>query len=252
MAREGGLDGLRLALRGEVASRPVALGAQDAGLPLGLGSQDGRLLLALGAKDLRGLLPFRRLDRRFALPLGSQDDRALVPVGTHLLLHRVLDGRRRVDRLDLDTGYADAPRTGRLVEHAAQLGVDLVATGQCLLEVQRADDVTKGRDRQLLDGLDVVLDLVGGRAGIGDLEVDDRVDGDGQVVRGDHRLRREADDLLAQVDERAHPVDEGQQQGQPGRRGADVAPKPFDDGGTGLRHDTHHPGQCDETGRRSR
>ena len=58
---------------------------------------------------------------------------------------------------------------------------------------------------QLLDGLDVVGDLVRRRDRVGDLEVDDRVDGDDQVVLGDHRLRRERDHLLAQVDHVARP-----------------------------------------------
>jgi hypothetical protein len=50
-----------------------------------------------------------------------------VAVGAHLLLHRVLDRPRRVDRLDLDAVDADPPLAGRLVEHAPQLAVDLVA-----------------------------------------------------------------------------------------------------------------------------
>ncbi len=134
------------------------------------------------------------------LALGLQDDGALVAVGAHLLLHRVLDRRRRIDGLELDPGDPDAPPAGRLVEHAAQLAVDLVAGGQRLLEVHPTDHVAQRGDRQLLDGLDVVGDLVRRRPRVGHLEIDDRVDVDGQVVLGDHRLRRERHHLLAQVD----------------------------------------------------
>ena len=149
-----------------------------------------------------------------------------------------IDGGR-VDRLDLDAVDADAPLAGRLVEHAAQLRVDVVAGGQRLLEVQAADHVAQRRDGELLDALDVVGDLVGRRLGVGDLEVDDRVDADDQVVLGDDRLRRERDDLLAQVDERPQPVDERHQDRQPGVEGPAVAAEPLDDAGAGLRHDAH-------------
>jgi hypothetical protein len=74
--------------------------------------------------------------------------------------------------------------------------------------VHAADHVAQRRHGELLDRLDVVGDLVGRRLGVGDLVVDDRVDRDDEVVLGDHRLRLERDDLLAQVDQRPQPVDE--------------------------------------------
>ena len=123
----------------------LALGLQDLRLALALGAQDRALLLALGGEDLRLLDALRREDRR-----------ALVAVGAHLLLHRVLDRGRRVDRLQLDAVDADAPLAGRLVEHAAQLAVDLVAGGQRLLERHAADHVAQRRHGELLDRLDVV------------------------------------------------------------------------------------------------
>ena len=109
---EDGVDRLRL-----------ALGAQDRGLALALGGEHRGLLLALGVEDLRLLGA-----------LGGEDRGAAVALGAHLLLHRLLDRRGRVDRLDLDAVDADAPAAGRLVEHRAQLGVDLVAARQRLLE----------------------------------------------------------------------------------------------------------------------
>ena len=55
-------------------------------------------------------------------PSAVEDRRALVALGAHLLLHRLLDRRRRVDRLELDPVDANAPALGRLVEHDAQVG----------------------------------------------------------------------------------------------------------------------------------
>jgi hypothetical protein len=72
---------------------------------------------------------------------------------------------RRVDGLQLDAVDPDAPLAGGLVEHPAQLAVDLVAAGQGLLEVERTDDVAQGGDGQLLDALDEVGDLVDRRLG---------------------------------------------------------------------------------------
>jgi hypothetical protein len=90
---------------------------------------------------------------------------------------------------------------------------------------------------ELLDRLQRVGDLVGGGLGVGDREVDDGVDADDEVVLGDHRLGRERDDLLAQVDQRLDAIDERDDQRQPGVEGARVAAEPLHDAGARLRHD---------------
>ena len=169
----------------------LALGAQDRRGPGALGLEHGGLLLALGGEDLR------LLDA-----LGGEDRGAAVALGAHLLLHRLLHRARRLDRLQLDAVDADAPPAGRLVEHHAQLRVDVVARGERLLERQAADHVAQRGDGELLDRLQRVGDLVGRGLRVGDGEVDDGVDPDDEVVLGDHGLRRERDDLLAQVDQR--------------------------------------------------
>ena len=74
----------------------------------------------------------------------------------------------------------ELPVAGCVVEDAAQLGVDVVARRERLLERDPADH-----------------------------DVDDR------VVFGDHRLRREGHDLLAEVAQRAEPIDEGHDQREP-------------------------------------
>ncbi len=201
----------------------LALGAQRGGLRVTLGAQDLRLLGALGLKDL-GL----------ADTLGLKDGGALVAVGAHLLLHRVLDGGGRLDGLQLDAVDADAPLAGRLVQDAAEGGVDLLAGGQGPLQVHAADDVPQGGDRELLDGLDVVRHLVGGGPGVGHLVVDDGVDVHHEVVLGDHRLGRERHDLLAEIDAVADAVDERDDDVQTGVQRPGVAAETLDDGGAGL------------------
>src|SRR5690606_34027386 len=206
----------------------LALGLQDGGGAGALGAQDAALLLTFGGEDLR-----------LALALGGEDGGALVTLGPHLLLHRVLDGLRRVDRLDLDPVDPDAPLAGGLVEDAAQLAVDGVAGGERALQVHRADDVPQRGHGQLLDGLDVVGDLVGGRARVGDLEVEHGVDLDDQVVLGDHRLRAQGDDLLTQVDHRVDAVDVRDDEVQPGFERTVITAEPFHVARSRLGHDAH-------------
>ena len=182
----------------------------------------------------------------FPLALGGQDHGPLVPVGPHLLLHRVLDGQRRVDGLELDSGHPDPPLAGGLVQHPAQLPVDGVPAGQRLFQIHPADHIPQRRRGQLLDRDDVVGDLVDGRPRVGHLEVDDGVDRYGQVVLGDHRLRWEGDDLLAQVDPGPDTVQERRQPHEAGAVGLVEPAEPFDDGGLCLWDDLHRSDDHDD------
>ena len=213
----------------------LALGLEDARLGRPLRAKDLGLLLALGVED-RGLLD----------ALGGEDDGAAVPLGAHLLLHRVLDRGRRVDRLDLDPVDPHAPAPGGVVEHAAQLGVDPVAAGEGLLEVERADDITQRGHSELLDALDEVGNLVDRRLGVGHLEIEHGVDADDEVVRGDDRLGREGHHLLSQVDIGPDLVDEGDEQVQARSEGPRVRPQPLDDDRRLLGDDPHRPDDDDD------
>lgn len=124
-------------------------GPQDPRLPIAFGRQDGGSLGAFGGQDL-------------GLPgaLGGEDHRPLLAVGAHLLLHRVLNRRRRIDAVQFDAGHPQVPAAGGLVEDPAQLGVDLVAAGQSLFQRHPADHVAQGGGGELLDADDVVADLV--------------------------------------------------------------------------------------------
>ncbi|MGX1122506.1 hypothetical protein RKD37_007869 [Streptomyces ambofaciens] len=208
----------------------LPLRLEDLGGAIALGAQDGGLFVALGGEDLR-----------LALALRSEDRGPLVPLGPHLLLHGVLDGLRRVDRLDLHPVHPQPPFPGGLVEHPAQLAVDGVARGEGLLQVHGSHDVAQGGDGELLDRLEEVRDLVEGRSWIRDLEVQHGVDLDDQVVLGDDRLGLEGDHLFAQVDHRIDAVDVRDDHAEPGFQRAVVAAEPFDVAGAGLRHDAHRP-----------
>ena len=121
--------------------------------------------------------------------------------------------------------------------------VDRVTRGQSLFQIHRPDDVTKSRHGQLLDTDDVAGDFVRGRLRVGHLEVHDGVDGDNQVVLGDHRLRGERGDLLTHIHSLANPIHERHQDAQTWRQGALVATEAFDDGGAGLVDDHDRPPQ---------
>ena len=237
----------------------LALGPQHPGLLLALGGEHRRLLRGLGPQHRGLLLALRRQHRRLLLALGGEDRRALAAVGPHRLLHRVADRRRRLDAADLHAVDLDAPLAGRLVEDRRQLAVDVVAPGQRLLEREPADDVAQRRDDELLDRGDVVLDLVRRRGDVGRGVVDDGVDADDEVVAGDDRLRREADDLLADVDLDADLVQHRHEQVDARVERAAVAAEPLDDEHAGLRHDPHRrdeqedrQGHEDQRRRRSR
>ena len=160
--------------------------------------------------------------------------RPAVALGLHLLLHCALDGARRIDGLQFDARHANAPASGRLVKLAAQLAVDLIAPRESLLHVHRSDDVSKRRDRKLLNGGHRVGDLIGRGDRVRHLVVDDGVDGDVDVVRGDDRLRREGNDLLAHVDPLPNGIDEREQEVQTRRKGLVIPAQALDDVGVPL------------------
>ena len=136
---------------------PSAL--QDRGRPGALGLEDGGLLLALGGEDL-GLLD----------ALGGEDRGAAVALGAHLLLHRLLHRARRLDRLESTrlTRMPHLPVASSSTRRSCELIVS--RDGQRLLERHAADHVAQRRDRELLDRLQRVGDLVGDRLRVGHLK----------------------------------------------------------------------------------
>ena len=210
----------------------LTLGLQHLSLLLGGSGQNGGLLGTLGLLDLR-----------LTFGLGGQNRGALGALGGDLLLHGGQDSRRRLDRLELDAGHADAPRARRLVKNAAQLLVDGLARGLRLLEVEGTDQVTQRGRGQLLDRLQEVRDFVGRAFRIGDLEVDHRVDRDHRLVGRDDGLRREVRDLLTKVDARGDAVHEGNQQVEATLQNRLVATKALNNVRLRLRDNPHRTHQ---------
>ena len=194
------------------------------------------------------------------MPASALRDRgAPLALGPHLQLHRLLDVARRLDRLQLDARHVDAPADRRFLDHVTHPLVDRVAGTERLIELHLADDVAERRARERLERKRQILDGVCRLLRIGDAIIDHRVDVDGHVVFGDHRLAREVQHLLAQVDAggraRAHAlhaidirvehpdidcagaVDERHQEVESGPRDAVEAAEAFDHHHFGLADD---------------
>ena len=120
----------------------------------------------------------------------------------------------RDDVLQLHAVDLDAPRIRGLVQNGAHPGVDGVAAGEGLVQLHIADDVAEGGGCQVLNGVHGVLHAVGVQLGVGDLEINDRVDLHGDVILGDHRLGREVRYLLFQADLFGHALNKGHLQVQ--------------------------------------
>ncbi len=127
------------------------------------------------------------LARRVALGLGLARD------GAH---HALVE----IDALDLDVGDLDAPAFGLLVEHVLDVGIELVALGQHLVEVVLAQHPAQRGLRELAGRRQVIADLDDRALGIDDAEIEDGADLDRDVVAGNHVLRRHFVDHDAQVD----------------------------------------------------
>ena len=134
-------DLVRLALRELGQHLQVLVGEQPLGRARRRGSPGRRSRSPSPRPRRAGSPPAlrpRREHRRLLLALGGEDLRLLDALGGEDRARRSRSARicfsiaswiraRRVDRLELDAVDADAPAARRLVEHDAQLGVDVVA-----------------------------------------------------------------------------------------------------------------------------
>src|SRR5262245_6485800 len=125
-----------------------------------------RLLLALRIDDLGPAGAFG-----LGLP-GDRPDHALV----------------EIDAFDLDGGHLDAPCLGLLVEHVLDVGVELVALGQHLVEIVLAQNPAQRGLRQLASRSEIIENLNHRALGVDDAEIDDGVHLDRDVVARNHVL----------------------------------------------------------------
>src|SRR5262249_17470775 len=94
-----------------------------------------------------------------------------------------------IDALDLDGRDLDAPRLGLLVEHVLDIGVELVALCQHLVEIVLAQDPAQRRLRELAGRRQIVADLDHRALGIDDPEVEHGVDLHRDIVARNDVLR---------------------------------------------------------------
>ncbi len=127
----------------------------------------------------------------------------------------------------------------RRVDHLQQARVDVIAVGQNLVEVHRADDGTDVGHRKIADRAHEVVHLIGGRHGIHDLREHDRVARDLRVVLGDHFLRRNIEHVLHHVQLVADAVDKRHDEGKARRQRARVPPELLHGELIALRHHLH-------------
>lgn len=248
IVREGVLDDLELffgdGLPLEVFLRGV--GFEFERLRLGFGDGDLRLRLALCAKDLRLLLTFRLKDlgllvtfgfgyESLAVPFRFENLGALFAFGLHLLGHGVLDVARRFELLDFDAEDLDSPLHGFAVKRFEKARVDGIAVGESVVERHGTENVAEVGLREVDDREEDVGDFVLRLLGVGDLDVDDSVDGHADVVLGNDLLLRDGDDLFADVD-LAHGLDSRNEERQAGAHLLGKLPEIFDESDFALAH----------------
>jgi len=174
------------------------------------------------------------------------DHGAPLALGLHLAGHGVGDIRRRRQVLDLDPRDLDAPGTGGVVDGREQAGVDRVALREDLVQLHGADHRAQIGLGQLGDGVDQIVDPIGGRRGVHHLDEDDRVDLDRHVILGDDLLLRDVQHLLHHVDLAADRLDERGQDADARLQGPGVAAEPLHGEFAPLGHDLDHADDQDE------
>jgi len=162
--------------------------------------------LTFGPGDLGLFVTFRHADLEFPVGITCEHFGTFVALSSHFLFHRGANLFGRQDLLQLHAIDLHAPFIGSVVQNVAQFGIDGITGGEGVVQGELTDHVTQRGLGELFDGLGEVADLVNGFVGVGDLEIEQGVDVDGDVVTGDHVLTREVIDRLAQVDPVFHPL----------------------------------------------
>ena len=125
---------------------------------------------------------------------------ALFAFRLHLTGHAVDEIARRRNVLNFNTSQLHAPSFRGVIDDVQQLGVDLVAVGQELIEIHRTHDSTDVRHRQVDDRMLELIDFVRRFCGIQDLIKGYAIDADHGVIAGDDILARDIHHLLFHVD----------------------------------------------------
>src|SRR5262245_17201161 len=172
-------------------------------------------------QDLGGV---EQLLRRLLLSLGVDDLGAAGAFGLGLAGDRADHALVEIDALDLHGRDLDTPPLGLLVEHVLDVGIELVALGQHLVEIVLAEHPAQRGLRKLAGGGEIVVDLNHRALGIDDAEIDHGVDFDRHVVARNHVLGRHLVDDHAKIDPH-HLLHQRHEQEEPRSLGAGVTPE---------------------------
>ena len=184
------------------------------------------MAVALRLENLGLLIAFRHQDSGLFLAAGLGDHGAPVALGGHLPVHRVLHVARRQDFANLHRRNFHAPTRGNFIELRAQDVVYLFAFRQDVVERNIANHGAKRGRGNALGSARKVGHLHDAIGGFRYLPIDEKVDEDRGIIRGDATLLRNFKELLAQVD--AH-------------RPIDNRPEPHDSRSARISHDPPEP-----------
>ena len=112
-----------------------------------------------------------------------------------------MDVLGRHDVLQLHPVDFNPPGICGFVQNGAHPGIDDISGGQRLVQLQLTNDVPQGGGGEVLNGAHGVFHPIGVELGVRDLEVEDRVDLDGDVVLGNDRLGWEVRHLFGGRDQ---------------------------------------------------
>src|SRR6516225_7087268 len=152
------------------------------------------------------------------------DLRASGTFGLRLARDRAHHALVEVDALDLNIGNLNPPSLGLFVEHVLNIGIELVALAQHLVEIVFTQYPTQRGLGELARRRQVVVDLDDGPLGIDDTKVDDGVYLDRHIVARNHILRRYLVDDDAKVDAH-HLLHDREQQEEPRPLGPRITPE---------------------------
>ena len=199
--------------------------------------------LRLRGDDLRLLVTLRSGDDRFLMRLCLEHGLTALTLCTHLLRHDLLDLLRRLNVLNFDSRNLDAPRVRRHIQCRLHARIDLITARQGLIELHVTDDRTQRRRRQILKTRQRILYAIHKKLRILHLHEHHRIDGHGNIILRDHRLRREIQHLLLQAHLLDDPLHDRNLKVKTRTPGAAVLPQHLRHIRMSLRHDADHPHQ---------
>src|SRR5499427_3022765 len=198
---------------------------------------DGRAALARDIEQSREITQLHRLRHRgedlggveqllcrLLLSLRVDDLGAAGAFGLGLAGDRPDHALVEIDALDLHGRHLDTPPLGLLVEHILDIGVELVALGQHLVEVVLAEDPAQRGLRKLAGCGEIIVDLNYRALGVDDAEIDHGVHFHRHVVARDHVLGRHLVDDHAEIDPH-HLLHQRHEQEEPRSLGAGETPE---------------------------